>query len=168
MRLDLLARDPVEILQNKLAIYWEGFDVWRILIKDVALTDDGVMTSGTTPGGQATPVQTKDPILSAIAVPLPTHGLSRKRHPWPFSSRMSYLQGGSECLAASYGGWRLFLSPELVKKALGCVEGLPSGKTHLDDYTSRPTRGGLVKEVHTPGPYASALYNLLRDAAWLR
>lgn len=132
----------------------------------MTLIDVGVMTVGAAPEGQEKPVGTRDPILSAVAVPLTTHGLLRKRHPWPFSSRISNLQGRGEYLAASYGGWRLFLSPELVRKAVGCVAGLPSGKTHLDDYTSRPTTGGLIMEVHTPGPYAAALYTLPRNAAW--
>ena len=89
------------------------------------------------------------------------------RHAWPFSSRISLLQGGREHFAASYAGWQLFLSPRLVRKAVGCVEGLPRGRTLLDDYSPRPVTGGEFKEVHTPGPYAAALYTLLRDAAWV-
>jgi hypothetical protein len=100
----------------------------------------------------------EDGLYSAVATPAFIPGLPQARKSWKFASRgISYCSG---LLMASWGGWRLWLSPNHINRVRELVSGYPEGTSYMEDRTLvriDPPRHPLVVGYYEVGTRAKAV-----------
>lgn len=81
-------------------------------------------------------------ILNLVLEPINTAGLNEEGEPFKVSAREDVLNLSPKKVSARYVGWRLYLDPNIIKRAKNIVSKLPEGQLVSGDYSSVPAPPG--------------------------